>query len=132
MTKINDSNAGRTYTIELVVTMLVAYPIMVFGSITLLKMYPEAVWRPLVAIVPLIPVLFALRAFLRYLNRLDELQQRIQLNAIAFAAGATTILTLTYGFLENAGFPRISWVWVFPILVGLWGIAGAVANRRYR
>ncbi len=132
MNKINHATTGKTYIIEFGLAMFIAYPILLVGSITLLKQFPDAAWRPLAAIAPVIPVLFALRAFLRHLNQLDELQRRIQLNAIAFAAGATAIITLTYGFLENAGFPRISWIWVFPIMVGLWGIAGAVARRKYQ
>ena len=62
---------------------------------------------------------------------MDELQRRIQLNASGFAAGATAIIALTYGFLENAGFPLISWIWIFPIMVGLWGLALPVASRKY-
>ncbi|MCB0094923.1 MAG: hypothetical protein KDE46_04345 [Caldilineaceae bacterium] len=107
------------------------YIVAVFVSITLLKRYPDLPFKTLVAVLPVIPILFALRAFLRYLNNIDELQQRIQMNSIAFAAGATGIGTLTYGFMENAGFPQLSWLWVLPIMMVIWGIATAVASRRY-
>ena len=112
--------------------MMVGYPLLLFGSIWLLRSYPEAAWRPLAALLPVIPVLFGLRAFLRFLNQMDELQRRVQLNAIAFAAGATAILAITVGFLENADVPQPSLFWVFPTMIVLWGVATAVINRRYR
>ena len=92
----------------------------------------DPVPRALVALVPMIPLGFALRAYLRFLGRMDELARRIQLDALGFAFGAAGMLTLSYGFLEGAGLPRLSYVWVFPLMIALWGIGAAVANRRYR
>lgn len=107
------------------------YTIAVVSSVTLLQRYPELPLKTLIALLPVVPILFALHAFLRYLNSMDEMQQRIQMNAIAFAAGATGILTFTYGFLENVGYPVLSWTWVFPLMIALWGVATAVVSRRY-
>ncbi|MCB0080485.1 MAG: hypothetical protein KDE47_06130, partial [Caldilineaceae bacterium] len=44
------------------------YIVAVFVSMTLLKRYPDLPFKTLVAVLPVIPILFALRAFLRYLN----------------------------------------------------------------
>jgi len=85
-----------------------------------------------VALVPLIPAGFALVAYLRFLGRMDELGKRIQLEALAFGFGAAGVLTFAYGFLENAGFPQLSYIWVFPVMIALWGIGGAIAQYRYR
>ncbi len=63
---------------------------------------------------------------------MDELQRRIQLEAFAFSFGATGIVTFSYGLLTYVGFPVISWVWIFPLMVALWGISQGVAVRRYR
>jgi hypothetical protein len=60
------------------------------------------------------------------------MQRRIQFDAIAFAAGATAILTFTWGLLENAGFPHLSLIWVLPLMAALWGIAAGVSAARYR
>jgi hypothetical protein len=61
-----------------------------------------------------------------------ELGRRIQLEALAVGFGAAGMLTLAYGFLENAGFPQLSYIWVFPTMIALWGIGGAIASYRYR
>ena len=42
------------------------------------------------------------------------------------------LIPFAYGFLENAGFPQLSYIWVFPVMIALWGIGGAIALRRYR
>ena len=94
--------------------------------------YPLNPARIIVALAPVIPVIFMIFAFLRYLNGIDELQQRIQLLAIGFAAGTTSMLAFSYGFLENVGFPPISLMWVFPIMIGLWGIGLAFISRKYQ
>jgi hypothetical protein len=93
--------------------------------------YPFNPARIVVALAPVVPVVFMIVAFLRYLNSIDELQQRIQLLAIGFAAGTTGMLTFSYGFLESVGFPPISLLWVFPAMILLWGLGVAVISRRY-
>lgn len=125
------NKATKEYLLGFGASMFV-YVIVVLGSITLLQRYSDAPFKLLIAVAPVIPILFALRAFLRYLNSIDELQQRIQMNAIAFAAGATGITTFTYGFMENVGFPPLSWIWIFPLMIALWGLALPMASRRYR
>ena len=69
----------------------------------------------------------------RSIRRLDEMQQRIHLDALAFAFAGTGLLATAYGFLVNAGLPDIDWggiVW--PAMVGLWVIGLIIANRRFR
>lgn len=124
--------AGRNYGIQMGLSMGIAYPICLFGAITIIKRNPEAWWIPLLALAPMIPILFALGAILRFLDRMDELQRRIQLTALAMAAGGVTIVSLTYGFLESlAGFPKLSWFWIWPILCGFWMIGLIFAQRKY-
>lgn len=67
------------------------------------------------------------------LRRLDEMQQRVQLEALALAFAGTGVLATMYGFLVNAGLPDIEWgAVVWPVMVALWAIGLAYANRRYR
>ncbi len=123
--------AARAYVIQFLSAMG-AYIVVLLVSLYLLRSNPEASWRGVVAALPAIPACAALLVFVRYLGRMDELQRRIQLDAIAFAAGATGILTFTWGLLENAGFPHLSLIWVLPLMAALWGVGAAVAAYRYR
>lgn len=123
--------AGRAYMVRFLSAMG-AYVVLLLLSIYLLQPKPEGWWRGLVAVLPAIPATLVVLAVVRYVERLDELQRRIHLSALGFAAAATAILTFTWGLLENAGFSRISMLWVFPLMCALWGIGAAVASYRYR
>ena len=127
---MSQRSAGFAYVREFGLAMA-AYVVVLLASVSLLERVDQPV-KTLVALVPLVPAGFALMAYLRFLTRMDELGRRIQLEALAFGFGAAGMLTFAYGFLENAGFPRISYTWVFPLMIALWGIGGAVATRRYR
>ena len=127
---VSQQSAARAYTRELGIAMA-AYVIVVLVSIKLVGGLDQPI-KTLVALTPLLPAGFALVAYLRFLSRMDELGRRIQLEALAFGFGAAGLLTFAYGFLENAGFPQLSYIWVFPLMIALWGIGGAVASYRYR
>ena len=127
---MSQRTAARTYTRELGLAMA-AYVIVVLVSIKLVGGLDQPI-KTLVALTPLVPATLALFAYLRFLSRMDELGRRIQLEALAFGFGAAGMLTFAYGFLENAGFPQLSYVFVFPLMIALWGIGGAIASYRYR
>ncbi|HYP42232.1 MAG TPA: hypothetical protein VEX13_17885, partial [Chloroflexia bacterium] len=122
--------AEKTYTVHLIGSMI-AYGLVLVASILILKASTDEWWRVPVALAPVVPAIFGLLAFVRFLGRIDELERRIQLEAIGFGFGGTAVLTFGYGFLENAGFPHLNWVYVFPIMIFLWGIGLAIARRKY-
>ena len=74
-------------------------------------------------------------AEIRVLRGLDEMQRRIQLEALAIAYPTAILLVFTLGVLERAGivvwgFQRLRDVWplvALPYVIGL-----AIATRRYR
>ncbi|MEZ4832608.1 MAG: hypothetical protein R2873_11535 [Caldilineaceae bacterium] len=101
------------------------------GSIWALERTDSTPLQVVLAVLPVVPLLFALRAFLRFLSRIDELQQRIQPKRLG-CRPAAGLVTITVGFLENAGLPQPSWIWVFPMLIAFWGIGTAIAGRRYQ
>jgi hypothetical protein len=125
------NKAAGTYVVQFSVAML-AYVVVLIVSLPLLNALGQSPWRIPVALAPVVPALFGLFAFLRFLGQMDELQRRIQLDAIAFGFGMTAVLTFAYGFLENAGFPHVSWIWILPLMLFLWGIGNALAAARYR
>ena len=92
---------------------------------------PGADWRYAVAVLPMIPVGFVLRDWLRMFRRSDELEQRIALESIAFAFGATALLTFTYGLLQLAGLPDINWLFVWAVMGSCWIAGGGLARRRW-
>ena len=127
---MSQAAATRAYTREFLIAMA-AYVVAVLVTVRLTPDIDPAIRAPFV-LIPLIPSAFALCPYVRYLGRMDELGRRIQLEALAIGLGAAGMLTFAYGFLENAGFPQLSYVFVFPVMIFLWGFGGAIAARRYR
>ena len=91
----------------------------------------DSAWRYPLAVLPVLPGAAALLAFVRHLRDLDELQRRIQFEALGIAFAVTVLVTLTYGFAENAGLPRLSAIWVTPLMIAGWGLSQPFVARRY-
>lgn len=111
---------------------MLAYLMVLVGSVTVLEANPNASWRYVVAVLPVAPAALTLWFFIRALTRLDELQKRIQMQAFAFSLGATALLTFAYGFLEGVGLPNLNWTLVLPLMAILWGVGTAYFSIRYR
>ena len=111
---------------------MVAYLMVLVGSVTVLQANPGAPWRYVVAVLPVVPAALTLTIFVRALSRLDELQKRIQMQAFGFSLGATALLTFGYGFMEGAGMPHLSWTFVLPLMAILWGVGTAFFALRHR
>ncbi|MGK6313569.1 hypothetical protein [Neorhizobium sp. DT-125] len=97
-----------------------------------LPLVENPILRPLVALLPMVPALTVCWVVLRQLRRMDELQQRIQIEAIGLAFAGTAVITFGYGFLEIVGFSRLSMFVVWPLMATLWIVGTIVGNRRYR
>lgn len=121
----------KTYILKLI-NVVILYAVMLFLSIRLMRDWSESSWRFAATLLPMIPIGICLRIFLRIFKELDELQKRIQLNALAFSFGAVGLLTFSYGLLQNAGdLPPVSFIAVLPIMTTLWGIGYIIASWRY-
>ena len=110
-----------------------AYVFILIVSSTLLENVeiPKAAQVP-IALAPIIPIIFVIVAILRALRDSDELAQKIQLNSVVFSAITTGLITFSYGFLENVGFPHFPTIWILPIMFALWGLSLGYFNRRYQ
>jgi len=125
-----DANAKR-YLKEFGSSMA-AYAVITPISIRMLRGHEHAPLGYLLAALPVIPSAFAVWGALRFFRGLDELQRRIQFEGLAFSFLATCLLTLTWGFLQNAGLPQADVIWVTPLLIMLWGLGLGIASRRYQ
>lgn len=110
------------------------YALVLVASILVLNRLDEAdgTVRALIALTPMVPGALVCWSVLRHMRRIDELERRVQFEAIGFAFAATALVTFGYGFLEGVGFPRLSLFVVWPLMGGFWIIGGQLAARRYR
>lgn len=104
-------------------------------SIALLERVDTAALRALVALLPLPAIAIVLRATARYIRDLDELQRRIELEALALGSVAIAFAYLTAGLLHGAGVIKVSatsaMLWVLPSLSLAYAIAKRVVVRHY-
>ena len=113
-------------------------PLIVYGGLVFLSLRilndgrVHGAERMAVALLPMLAPPFMAWAVVRQLRRMDELQRRIQLDALALAFMVTALMTLSYGFLENAGFPVLNMVWVWPLMGSVWMIGLLMGRFRYR
>ncbi len=126
------SQVMKRYTKEFI-TAMIAYVITLIVSISILKSYEfPRLWQIVISIVPALPVFFVIVSLMRMIRDSDELQQRVQLLAISLSAALTGLITFSYGFLENVGFPKFPTFFVFPMLILIWGISLGYFTRRYQ
>ena len=125
--------AARRYRREFGLGMAV-YVVTLLGGVYALKHFALPAWSAIVlALVPVAPVLYAMRAYITFIDAADELQRRIQHHAILIAAAIVCMASFTYGLLQEvADFPPVSLIWVFPAMCGVWGVAAAFVAKRYR
>ena len=128
--------AGRRY-IRALWPIMIGYSLTLFGSIWLIKRGIESVpLRAAVAIVPALAILLFMRAALRYLREVDELQRRIETEAIGIAALTVSFLYFAAGLLDKARVisadAAAAMIWVFPMTMLVYGIAKFFAVRRYQ
>lgn len=124
----------KRYTREVMLAMA-GYVVLLVLSILLLKRVEDGLLRALIALLPVPPMMLVLRAMIRYIRDADELQQRIELEAVSFATAFISLVYLTGGFLQSAKVidvpSNVAMIWVFPLVCLSYGLAKAVVARRY-
>jgi hypothetical protein len=95
------------------------------------KVIPAALTIP-AALLPIVPAAYFPFILLDKLRAMDELQRKIQYEAMVFAFAMAALLTLAFGFLQFfANFPDVNWVWVWPVMGVMWIIGIVLGRRRY-
>lgn len=124
---MHEKRIARVYFRELGGSMLV-YCALLFGAIHFGRPMEEGVARVLVLASPMIGFCLAVWAVARQMRRVDEFIRQTTLETLAIAAAVTAGLSFTYGFLETAGYPRLSMFTVWPVMGAVWGAVTCIRN----
>ena len=115
---------------------MAGYVAAVFLSVWLLKRVDAPALRALIALLPVPGIALAMRAIMRRIRDADELQRRIDLEAVSIAAALISLGYLAAGFLQRAKVIDVpssaAMIWVFPLVCFTFGLAKVVLSRRYR
>ena len=115
---------------------ILGYVVAVFLSVWLLKRVDAPLLRALIALLPVPAIALAMRAIVRRIRDADELQRRIEVEAVSIATAFSSLGYLAAGFLQRAGVIDVpssaAMIWVFPLVCFSFGVSKAVLSRRYR
>jgi hypothetical protein len=129
----NAKRVARRYARDIAIAA-VFYTAVVFAGAYAIRYLDPPHWAVIVAaLAPLAPALMMLRAYATFLNDVDEFQRRVQTDAMLISAAVVGFGSFAYGFLEEwADFPHLPLIWVFPALIGIWGLAACIVRLRYK
>ncbi|EHK63574.1 hypothetical protein [Achromobacter arsenitoxydans] len=128
---MNQNQAKHRYFKELGIS-LALYVILLVGALRLAMDLQPGALRTAVLLSPMLAFLLALRAVVRAIRRSDEFIRKTTLEHLAIAAAVTAGVTFTYGFLEIAGFPKLSMFVVWPLMGAVWACTTIVDTLRHR
>jgi hypothetical protein len=128
---MKEREVNSRYRVELL-SALALYVAVLFGSIMVARGMEPGWSRTALLLTPVVPVMLAVWAIARHFGRMDEFVRLRSLESLAAAAGVTAALSLTYGFLESAGFPKLSMFWVWAVMGATWGLAALVRGMLSR
>ncbi|NVN44590.1 hypothetical protein HW537_11850 [Asaia siamensis] len=123
---------SRQYGIELGAALALYSCLILIGVGSTQWFHPEGVLRSALCMAPLIGAVAVAWVILRALGRMDELQRRVQFEAIAIAFLGTALVTIGWSFAEIGGAPHLRAALIWPGMGLLW-IAGMIYARwKYR
>jgi hypothetical protein len=130
------SPAVRRRYLREILPAMVGYVIAVVLSVWLLKRVDVPALRALIALLPVPGIALAMRAIVHRIRDADELQRRIEVEAVSIATAFVSLGYLAAGFLQRAKVidvpSSVAMIWVFPLVCVSFAIAKAVLGRRYR
>lgn len=91
--------------------------------------------RSTVALLPLVPAVLYARALWRWMSVLDEMQRRLQIEGVCFAALGMLFVSLGLDLLRASGAIHdlnLGWEGYFASTFFLWMLGVMRANRGYR
>lgn len=113
---------------------MAAYVVLLFASQAMLKHVHAVPLTVLIVLLPVLPIGFVVRAMVRLVLASDELERRLQLEAISIASITVGLLSFAAAFLRDAGLLPVTngLMLVLPALFGTYGVANWWVRRRFR
>jgi len=102
------------------------------GSFAILQEETDKNLSYLLAIAPSVPGIFFVYTIGSAIASLDELQRRIQIEAIAIGFAITVVITLSYGLLGLVDVPQPNLIYVSFLLILSWGVGKLWTMWKYR
>ena len=111
---------------------MAAYVVTIFVSTALVAYLEQSFLSYILILLPTIPAVYAMGSVFQGMRKLDELEQKIQLESIMITMFITALFAFTWGLLEYASLvPHFSTFMFAPGMIAIWGVTGHFVRRRY-
>ncbi len=88
-------------------------------------------WSYAAALAPMLPGVWIALGMARAMRQFDELERRVLQEALSISFALTMLVTLGLGFLDMAGLPAVSPIYI-PLFMGtVWFAAKLIIHRKY-
>jgi Ca2+/Na+ antiporter len=121
----HEKRVFKAYRRELALSVVV-YIVVLFCAIRFGRPMDDGIIRTAILVSPMIGFGLMIWTMARHLARIDEYQRSNLLETFAIASAITAGLSFTYGFLETAGFPRLSMFSVWIVMGVSWGLVACI------
>ena len=118
---MREREAKRKYNLELAGAFTL-YAAVLIASIAYAGPMPPGTTRTLLLLSPIGPTLLTGWVIFRQFRRMDEFVRLRSLENMAVANSLVALASFSYGFLENAGFPKLSMFWVWGAMGTGWAL----------
>ena len=115
------AQAPRRYFIEFNIAML-TFAAVVVGRKFILHDVSDPIARALIKASPVVPIILTAWAVFRFYHRMDEYHKRQLLEALSFSAAVTAVVSASWGFLEDIGFPHLELFDAMMVMMLCWGV----------
>lgn len=113
------------------VPSIVGYAVVLAVGLSLVGDDVDSTGEWILVMLPVIPALWAVRAVVRHLRRVDEYQRLVQLEAMAVGFGVAMVAAITIGFVGVAGTASVAAGWiVYSAGMVAWAITATFRSRR--
>lgn len=109
-----------------------AFILGIFAYSYLLELELDGTERALSALVAILPSILLIYAIGSAIGSLDELQRRIQTEAIAVAYAGTALFIVVFVLLGFAGVPNPNWYWLVLVMPVMWLFGKLWTMWKYR
>jgi UDP-N-acetylmuramyl pentapeptide phosphotransferase/UDP-N-acetylglucosamine-1-phosphate transferase len=109
--------------------------VLYIGALVIMVTYLDTVtsgWKYVIALLPVFPAIFIALGVINAINQLDELEQKIMLEAAAFSLLITTLGLMVFGFLKQVGVEQPSNPYIIIFMMFMWLVGKLRGNRKYK
>ena len=116
---------------KIIVAMLV-FLFLQFAYFYLLDLELSLIWKAAAVLLVAVPAVYLVFTLGSAIFKLDEMQRRIQTEAIAISFGATFVIAYIFGMLGLAGLPQFNWFFITLPMVLFWAVGKIIGMRKYK